>query len=193
MNVMTKKEIDDAIKKEKAPKKEDKKHEKQDLLETIQRLQADFENFRKRVDRDRQDFCNFAGRSMVEKMLPALDNFELALKNKNHENKEEFVKAIEMVHQQIMDIMENEGLEKIKTEGNMFDPELHTPIVQEESDKKPNTILEDVQAGYMFKDKVLRHSKVKIAKEKQKEERKESKKEGEKENNHNNKNKPMEG
>ena len=183
---MSKEEINEAIKKAKKDKdvesaKNDNKKEgeqtkpsektveskEKELLISLQMLQADFENYRKRVDRDKEDFCSFASKGILEKLIPFIDNFELALKNKDHENKEEFVKAIEMVQKQLWSILHKEGIKKIDAKGKNFNPELHEPLLQEESDKKPNTVLEELQPGYVLKNRVLRHAKVKIAKAKQ--------------------------
>lgn len=133
-------------------------------VETIQRLQADFENYKKRVQRDQKEYCEFAEKALIEKLLPFIDNFDLAMQNSNNESKEEFIKAIEMVHKQLHNTLNKEGLKKINTKDQKFNPELHQPILQEESDKEPNTILDEIQPGYIFKDKILRHSKVKLSK-----------------------------
>jgi molecular chaperone GrpE len=148
------------------------KNREGELVSTVQMLQAEFENYRKRIERDRAQFCEFAGKAFVEKLIPAMDNFELALKNKDDENKEEFVMAIMMVYSQIWEVLKAEGLERIEAKGKMFDPELHSPLLQEESDEKPNTVLEELKPGYMFKCKVIRHTMVKLAKEREVKEKK---------------------
>jgi len=143
---------------------EPKKSKEQEYIETIQHLQADFENYRKRVERDQVNFCKFAGQSLIEKLLPALDNFELILTKGNKDNHTEFVKATEMVYSEIFEVLEKQGLKRINAKGKLFNPEIHEPLLQEESDEPPNTVLEVLQQGYTLNDKVIRHSRVKIAK-----------------------------
>ncbi|MBD3310712.1 nucleotide exchange factor GrpE [Candidatus Woesearchaeota archaeon] len=141
---------------------EEKRKEIQELTETVKRVQAEFENYRKRIERDREDLCRSAGKEMILKLLPVLDNFELALSNKD--NKEEFVKGVELIYSQLMSTLENEGVRRIDAKGQKFDPYNHEALLQEESDKEPGTVVEELQKGYMIGDKILRLAKVKIAK-----------------------------
>lgn len=149
----------------KEKQKEDKKSV-QEYLEALQRLQAEFENYRKRVDRDKETFCKFAARSFIEKILPVLDNFERSLNSKAKENHDEFVKAVEMINNQLWDVLHKEGLKKIDAKGKPFNPELHEPLLQEESDEKPNTVIEVLEPGYIYHEKIIRHARVKLSKEK---------------------------
>ena len=132
--------------------------EQKEYKEMVQRLQAELENYRKRVERDQKQFCDYATKSLIETVLPTLDNFDLAMKNKDDK---EFHKAIEMVHNELHNILKNQGLERISEK--TFNPELHQPILQVESEKPKGTILEEIQPGYKFKGKILRHAKVKIS------------------------------
>jgi len=148
----------------------EKKKTEHDYLEALQRLQAEFENYRKRVDRDKESFCKFAAQSFIEKILPVLDNFERSLNSKAKENHDEFVKAVEMINKQLWDVLHKEGLKKIEAKGKPFNPELHEPLLQEESDEKPNTVLEVLEPGYIYNEKIIRHVRVKLSKEKTKKE-----------------------
>ncbi len=151
----------------KAIKKEDAHIDAKDakireLTDSLQRLQADFENYRKAVDRQRQDFFKYAHADVIEKLLPILDSFELALKNKDKQ--EDFIKGVELIFAQLYQLLEKEGLRKIEAEGKRFDPYRHEVLMTEKSDKEEDIILEELQKGYMLGDKVIRHSKVKVSK-----------------------------
>jgi|TARA_B100002003_G_scaffold241431_1_gene263133 molecular chaperone GrpE len=132
-----------------------------ELTETVQRLQADFENYKKQVEKTRLNSCKFAKADFINKILPSLDSFELALKNSD--NPEEFKKGIKLIFSQLFQTLEDMGLKPIKTEGK-FDPYKHEVLLTEDSDKEDNTILEELQKGYQMEDMVIRHSKVKVAK-----------------------------
>lgn len=138
-----------------------KKDELKEVTDTLQRLQAEFENYKKRVEKENIEFRKYAKAELIAKLLSILDNFELALQNK--ENKEEFVKGIELIYSQLFSLLENEGLKTIKAEGEKFNPEIHEALLTEKSDKE-NIILEELQKGYMLGDRVLRHTKVKVSK-----------------------------
>ncbi|MBW2999723.1 nucleotide exchange factor GrpE, partial [Candidatus Woesearchaeota archaeon] len=142
----------------KKPKEQEKIAE---LTETLQRVQAEFENYKKRIEKESIEFKQFAAKEVVEKLLPILDNFELALKN-TKEN-EQFLKGMELIYSQFFSTLENLGLKRINCNGK-FDPHLHEALMSEQSDKEPGTILEEFQKGYTLNNKVIRHSKVKVAK-----------------------------
>lgn len=127
----------------------------------LQRLQAEFENFKKRTDKEKSDFVKFSTCNIITKLLPILDNFELAIKNK--ENKDEFIAGVEMIYEQFLQTLQDAGLEKIRAEGCEFDPYKHEALLQEESEND-NIVLQELQTGYVLGDKVLRHTKVKIGK-----------------------------
>ncbi|MBU2560994.1 MAG: nucleotide exchange factor GrpE [Nanoarchaeota archaeon] len=157
----------------KEPKKSDKKEEKADkadnkgsqieeLTNDLKRVQADFENYKKRVERDNSKLCEYSKADIIKKLLSVLDSFEMALKNTD--NHEEFVKGVELIYSQLYTLLNEEGLQHIETVGKRFDPYLHEVLLSEKSDKEDDMILEELQKGYMLKDKVLRHSKVKVAK-----------------------------
>lgn len=152
---------------EKEGKKEHKKEKKSDkeviseLTDTLQRLQAEFENYKKRVEKEKQEFIKFAHAHVILELLPMLDSFELALKGTK--DNEKFIKGIEMIFAQFHSILEKEGLRPISSLGQKLDPYKHEVLMKEKSDKEEDIILEEFQKGYMFNDKVLRHSKVKIS------------------------------
>ncbi len=151
--------------KSKESKKEDKKSTEKEtiaeLTDTLQRLQAEFENYKKRIDKENAEFVKYAKAELVYKLLPLLDTFEIALKNTS--DKEKFVKGIEIVYAQLFSTLESEGLKPIEALGKKFDPYLHEVMLKQKSDKEDVIVLEELQKGYMLNGKVLRHSKVKIS------------------------------
>lgn len=133
----------------------------EELTDTLKRLQAEFENFKKRIEKEKNDFVIYAHADIIASLLPVIDSFELALKNST--DKEKFVEGVKMIYAQLYSILEAEGLMPIQTDGQKFDPYKHDVLLKEESDKPEGTILEELQKGYMLNDKVLRFSKVKIS------------------------------
>ena len=135
-----------------------------ELTDIAQRLQAEFENYKKQCDRSNADFRIYAAAQVVEKLLPILDSFELALKNS--ENHEKFVKGVELIFGQFYDILEKEGLRPIKTVGEKFDAYNHECLLTEKTDKdeEDELVVEELQKGYMLKEKVIRYAKVKVKK-----------------------------
>lgn len=172
---MTKKEIDEAIKKEvKDAKKEepaqDNKPTKEtelqkkidDLTDTLKRVQADYENYKKRVDRDKGEFTRFAESAFIAKLLPIMDNLEIAIKNKDKQ--QEFIKAVELIYADLFSMLEKDGLKPIEAEGKKFDPCFHEALISEKTGKDENIVLEELQKGYTFRGCVIRTSKVKVSK-----------------------------
>ena len=159
--------------KKKVEKKPTEKEIIAELTDTLQRTQAEFENYKKRVDKEKGEFVKYAKAELIQKILPTLDTFEIALKSIS--DKEKFVKGMEMIYAQLFSTLEAEGLKPIESLGKKFDPYLHEVMLKEKSDKDEGMVLEELQKGYMLNDKVLRHSKVKIsekAKEKEDEKQK---------------------
>lgn len=140
--------------KEKKKTKENK--ELEELTNLLKKVQADFENFKKRVEKERQEFTNFACLEIIETLLPVLDSFELALKNSPN-------KDIEAIYHQFWNLLSAKGLAKIEALGKKFDPFYHEALMQEKSDKEEETVIEELQTGYTLNGRVIRTSKVKIA------------------------------
>lgn len=133
-----------------------------ELTDTLQRLQAEFENYKKYVEKQNTEFRKYAKADLIINILPILDSFELAFKNTS--DKEKFVKGVELIYSQLFSTLEKEGLKPIKSEGQKLDPINHEVLLKEKSDKEEDTILEELQKGYMLGEKVIRHSKVKVGK-----------------------------
>lgn len=160
-----KQERKEKMKEKKKESKEKKKYDLEDekikeLTETTQRIQAEFENYKKRCEKQNNDFRNFAEAELIKELLPILDNFELSL---THKDKDDFVKGIDMVYAQLFSLLEKKGLKPIKALNEKFDPALHEALLTEKSDKD-GIVIEELQKGYFLNDKVLRHSKVKVGK-----------------------------
>lgn len=140
------------------------KAETQDLL---LRRQAEFDNFRRRTERDRADLAQYAGMETVRAILPALDDFERALKIESSDR--EYVRGIELIYQRLLTSLGKLGLEPIETEGQMFDPHLHQAVekvhVDAAAPEAPadHQIMGEFQRGYHFKGKLLRPSMVRVA------------------------------
>jgi molecular chaperone GrpE len=134
-----------------------------DLTETSQRLQAEFENYKKYVEKKNSEFLKYCKADIIEKLLPILDSFEMALKNTT--DKEKFIQGIELIYSQLYSTLEKEGLKKIDSSGKL-DPDFHEVLLKQESDKAEDTILEELQKGYLLNEKVIRHTKVKVSKKK---------------------------
>ncbi|MBS3157878.1 nucleotide exchange factor GrpE [Candidatus Woesearchaeota archaeon] len=144
----------------KTPLDECKKH----LDETtalLQRVQADFENYKKRCHKDYETITKNANKQLIANLLPILDSFQFALKSTT--NQENFIKGIELIYSQFYSALETQGVRKIEAVGKKFDPYKHEVLLQEKSEKGEDIILEELQAGYMLGDVVLRYSKVKVA------------------------------
>ncbi len=152
--------------KQEVNKADDKDTKIEELTDTLQRLQAEFENYKKYVEKRNSDFVKYAKAELIGKLLPLLDSFEMALRNVS--DKAEFIKGVELIYSQLYSLLEKEGLKKIDANGK-FDPHFHEVLLKEESDKEEDMIIEELQKGYMLNDKIIRHSKVKVSKCKSKE------------------------
>ncbi|NVM52573.1 MAG: nucleotide exchange factor GrpE [Candidatus Helarchaeota archaeon] len=142
-------------------------------FEKYARLQAEFDNFRKRSLKEKDDYIKFASSQLILKLLPILDSAELMLKNLEQELEPNEFKGIQMLFQELFGVLEKEGLTPIKAKGEKFDPFVHEILTIEYTDEYPEeTIIEVFQRGYRFQDRILRPSKVKISKIKKEEEKK---------------------
>lgn len=141
--------------------------DKQTLVDQLLRRQAEFENYRKRTEREKLDLYARARADVCVELLPVLDNFERALAHggaAEGEVADGLVGGLELVHKQFRDLLAKCGLETIPTVGEKFDPDLHDAVMTEEaSEVEENVIVEEFQRGYRLGNKVLRPSKVKVA------------------------------
>jgi len=129
------------------------------------RLRADYDNLRKRIDRERQEFELHANCELVGQLLPVVDNLERALAvNSGSDADGALREGLVMIHRQLADQLKDAGLTPILTVGQPFDPNLHDAVATESTeDHPPNTILEEMQRGYLFQDRVLRPAMVKVS------------------------------
>jgi molecular chaperone GrpE len=138
--------------------------EKDEIYERLLRKHADFENFRKRADKEKREFQSYALSEFMLELLSILDNFERALAHSDEQSGPEYRKGVELIYRQFRDLMEKKGLKAIDTIGQPFDPNFHEAILREEKNDLPeNTILAEMQKGYFFRDKLLRPAMVKVS------------------------------
>ena len=128
----------------------------EDCRDTNLRLRADFENYRKQLDREREQFAGLAGEDIIVELLGVVDDLERAAEKGDE--------GIGLIHKNFLKVLEGNGLKRIPCVGEKFDPHHHEVMMQEDSEQEEGTIIEELQQGYMLKDKVIRHSKVRIAK-----------------------------
>jgi molecular chaperone GrpE len=131
------------------------------------RQQADFENIRKRLERDRQEFQKYANEDMVVDLLGILDDLERSVEaaETHQENFEVFLKGIEMILAHLYDLLKKKGVKPIAAQGVKFDPNAHEALMQTETyDREDGEVLEELQKGYRLNDRVIRTAKVRVAK-----------------------------
>jgi len=138
--------------------------EKAELADTLVRRQADFENYRKRIERERKDESRRAQSRLIEDLLPVLDGFERALSAHDDPAYEEYRKGLELIYKGLWDTLARHGLERIEATGKPFDPHVHQAIDRVETREHPDgTVVEVLQEGYKIHDRVLRPSAVRVA------------------------------
>ncbi|MBN1155975.1 nucleotide exchange factor GrpE [Candidatus Woesearchaeota archaeon] len=155
------KEKKEQQKKQESPEKkadDNKAKELDELTDTLKRLQAEFENYKKRELKERLQLRKLFQAELVKDILPVLDDFENALK---HMPKEQ-IEGIRLVYNNLIQSLQKHGLCSIECKEKCFDPYLHEALMVEKSEKQDNLITEELQKGYKFQDMVLRHSKVKV-------------------------------
>jgi molecular chaperone GrpE len=136
--------------------------EKTEWNDRLLRRSADFDNFRKRAERDRSDFLQFAGMEFVREVLPILDDFERALKSESTDPR--YAKGVELIYTRLYDALKKLGLEPMDTVGKTFDPNLHQAVERVETEEaEDQSILGEFQRGYNFKGKLLRPAMVRVA------------------------------
>lgn len=149
----------------KKKKKKDKKDEEiENLTDRLKRQMAEFENFRKRTDKEKSQMFDMGAKTIVEKILPVIDNFERGLASVPEDNQDDpFVSGMQMVYKQLMTELEAAGVKAIECAGQEFNPDFHNAVMQVESEElESGTIAQELQKGYMYKDSVVRHSMVSV-------------------------------
>ncbi len=135
------------------------------LTDRLKRLQADFENYKKRVEREREEFARLVEDRFLLKILPIYDNMERAFRAYDHNSdKDSFIEGMERIFAQFSDFLRGEGVRPIEALGRPFDPLLHEALLAVETDGPPNVVLEEFERGYLRAERVLRPSRVKVSK-----------------------------
>lgn len=133
------------------------------------RLHADFDNFRKRTQKEKEEWYQYAAAGIMEKLLPVLDNFERALEAVTSQGEEvqSLLAGLKMIYRQLVGVLEKEGLEPIIALGEIFDPNLHEAMLQVplEEGQQDNQVVEELRKGYRFKERVIRPTLAKVAKD----------------------------
>ena len=146
-------------------KKKDKKDEQiEELNDRLKRQMAEFENFRKRSEKEKSQMFDMGAKTIVEKILPVIDNFERGLAAVPDDKKDDpFITGMDKVYKQMLTELDAAGVKPIECVGQEFDPDLHNAVMQVENDElESGTVAQELQKGYMYKDSVVRHSMVSV-------------------------------
>ncbi|WP_256760165.1 nucleotide exchange factor GrpE [Cohnella sp. WQ 127256] len=129
------------------------------------RAQADFDNFRRRTLKEKEEITKYASLKLITELLPVMDNFQRALQTEGESTESEaFVKGVDMIYRQLSQVLESEGLKPMEAVGQPFDPEMHQAIMTVETDEyEEGIVVEAIQNGYWLKDKVIRPAMVKVS------------------------------
>ena len=136
-----------------------------EYLDHLQRLQAEFDNYKKRVDREKKELIEYANAELVSELIDIMENLERGVASaKGSDDIDSIVKGMEMVSTRLKDILGSRGLKPIEAVGKKFDPHYHEAMMMTPTDEYPyNTVIEEFQQGYMIKDKVIRYSRVRVS------------------------------
>jgi len=149
----------------KKEKKKDKRDERiEELTDQVKRQMAEFENFRKRTEKEKTQMYEVGAKSIIEKILPVVDNFERGLAAVPEEQKTDaFVEGMDKIYKQMMTVFAELDVKPIEAVGKEFDPEFHNAVMQVESDEyESGVVAQELQKGYMYRDSVVRHSMVAV-------------------------------
>jgi molecular chaperone GrpE len=156
----------DSKKKPFGKKKKDKKDEKiEELTDKLTRQMAEFDNFRKRSDKEKSNMYEIGAKDIIEKLLPVVDNFERGFEAIGEKEKEHpFIEGMDKVYKHLMTTLESAGVKPIEAVGETFDPDFHNAVMHVEDESHgENTVVEEFQKGYTYRDGVVRYSMVKVA------------------------------
>ena len=138
------------------------RNENEELIDTLQRLQADFDNYRKRAARDQESLVARAHERLVKELLPVVDDLERALEAAEQHEEVKLEEGVKLVHRQLEQLLEREGLSLVETDG-MFDPHVHEALLTQPSESEEGSVIEVLQKGYRLGDRVLRPARVVVA------------------------------
>ena len=142
------------------------KEERDSLYDRLLRKQAEFENYKKRMDREKAEFVQFASSELVKELLNALDSFELALRNAASESsgKEDVLRGFELIYKQLVDTLGRFGLKAIEAKGKKFDPNFHQAVAtQATNEADENTVIDEMRKGYTLNGRLLRPAMVSVS------------------------------
>jgi len=145
------------------------KKERDNLYDRLLRKQAEFENYKKRIDREKSEFVQFASADLMKELLNALDSFELALKNAAKQSGgQNILRGFELIYKQIEDTLARFGLKPIESKGKKFDPHFHQAVSTQATDEvEENTIMDEMRKGYLLNGRLLRPAMVSVAAKKE--------------------------
>ncbi len=150
--------------KKKKEKKDPMKEKVAELEDRVKRQMAEFENFRKRTEKEKTQMFEVGAKSIIEKILPVVDNFERGLAGVDENTEDPFAQGMQMVYKQLMTSLEEAGVTPIEAVGQEFNPDFHNAVMHVEDDNfGENEVVEELQRGYQYHDTVVRHSMVKVA------------------------------
>ena len=147
-------------------KKKDKTDEKiEELTDRVKRQMAEFDNFRKRTEKEKASMYQIGAREVIEKILPVVDNFERGLATVPEEDATNpYAEGLEKIYKQLMTVLDELGVKAIEAVGQEFNPDFHNAVMHvEDEDAGENVVVEEFQKGYLYKEQVVRHSMVKVA------------------------------
>jgi molecular chaperone GrpE len=144
---------------------EELQREKDALQDRLLRTAAEFDNYRKRMDRERRELSEYAAVEVVKDLLPILDNFERALQAPASPETESLRKGVELIHKQLLDLLKRRGVKPIEALGQDFDPNFHEAVIHEVSDEhREGEVMQELQRGFLLGERLLRPAMVKVAK-----------------------------
>ena len=133
----------------------------QSLEDTLLRKVAEFENYKRRTENDQMNLLKYAAESFILKILPVYDDLQRSINHLNEDNNDSVKEGLKLVLNKFTKVFDEQGIKKIEAKGEEFDVEYHEALMQQPNNEVPsNTVLEEIEAGYLYKDKVIRHAKV---------------------------------
>ncbi len=144
---------------------EELENETADLKDKLLRRAAEFENYKRRTENDQLNLLKYAAESFIIKLLPIVDDFERSLQHiDNSSDIESIKKGLKLIYDKLMKTLDEQGIKKIEAVGQPFDVEFHEALMQRKADNvAPHTVLDEIEKGYMYKDRVIRHAKVVVS------------------------------
>ena len=171
---------EEQLKEKEASKAEEKitqlENEVAELKDKVLRKAAEFENYKRRTENDQLNLLTYAAESFIQKLLPVVDDFERSMQHINDAQEVDAIKqGLKLIYDKFMKVLDEQGVKKMETVGQPFNVEYHDALLQKPDDSvEPHTILEEIEKGYMYKDKVIRHAKVIVSEDKEPEVKKDS-------------------